>query len=255
MNRRSFRPVIATSLLLVCFSGVVAARELSFEDRVKAQQAIERVYWDHRIWPKENPGPKPPLSAVMPDSAIRTKVDDYLRMSALLDSYWHRPLRGEQLQAEIERMVRQTKAPGALRDLFGALGNDPFLIAECLARPTLAQRLVQSAFASDGLIHGAQREMLASKLSGVDSIAGLMRMDGDHAEITFVLDERSGAKSAPAGRMAFIATNPPARMAPCGRADTPVRTTMRSTCPAMSGTGRWPDSRAVSKSQGTATSG
>jgi hypothetical protein len=31
-----------------------------------------------------------------------------------------------------------------LREIFEALGNDPFVIAECLARPVLAERLVNS---------------------------------------------------------------------------------------------------------------
>ena len=28
-------------------------------ERVAFQQAIEEVYWRHRIWPTENPDPKP----------------------------------------------------------------------------------------------------------------------------------------------------------------------------------------------------
>jgi hypothetical protein len=42
---------------------------ITFEERVAAQRAVEEVYWNHRLWPKENPGPKPPLSAVIPDAA------------------------------------------------------------------------------------------------------------------------------------------------------------------------------------------
>jgi hypothetical protein len=34
---------------------------LTFADRVAYQRAIEDVYWQHRIWPKENAEPKPPL--------------------------------------------------------------------------------------------------------------------------------------------------------------------------------------------------
>src|SRR4029077_8680811 len=34
-------------------------RPLSFAERVAFQRAIEDVYWRHRIWPKENPAPKP----------------------------------------------------------------------------------------------------------------------------------------------------------------------------------------------------
>ena len=44
----------------------------------------------------------------------------------------------------MERMAQHTKQPEVLRELFEALGNDPFVIAECLARPALAERLVTS---------------------------------------------------------------------------------------------------------------
>src|SRR5262249_24988876 len=77
------------------------ARALSFADAVKAQPAIERVYWEHRIWPKENPTAKPPLEAVMPNSAIRAKVEDYLEKSNALERFWSRPIGSEQLQAEM----------------------------------------------------------------------------------------------------------------------------------------------------------
>ena len=42
----------------------------------------------------------------------------------------------------MERMGNRTKQPVVLRELFTALGNDPFVIAECLARPILAERRV-----------------------------------------------------------------------------------------------------------------
>jgi hypothetical protein len=37
-------------------------RTLRFADRVANQHAIEGVYWLHRIWPKENLGPKPSIA-------------------------------------------------------------------------------------------------------------------------------------------------------------------------------------------------
>jgi hypothetical protein len=36
-------------------------KTLTFAQRVAYQRAIEEVYWRHRIWPKENPVPKPRL--------------------------------------------------------------------------------------------------------------------------------------------------------------------------------------------------
>ena len=39
-------------------------------------------------------------------------------------------------------MAQNTRQPEVLQELFEALGNDPFVIAECLARPMLAERLL-----------------------------------------------------------------------------------------------------------------
>ena len=121
--------------------GSVAPRTLSLEERVSYQKAIEEVYWRHRIWPKERPDPKPSLDAVTSQKQLEKKVKDYLRNSQALEDYWQRPITAEQLQAEMDRMAKHTKQPEVLRELFEVLGNDPFIIAECLARPILAQRL------------------------------------------------------------------------------------------------------------------
>jgi len=117
-----------------------AAAGLTFAERVTYQRAIEEVYWRHRIWPKERPDPKPSLDAVMPEARLETKVADYLRNSQMLEDYWQRPITAEQLQAEMERMAQHTKQPEVLCELFEALGSDPFVIGECLARPALAER-------------------------------------------------------------------------------------------------------------------
>jgi N-acetylneuraminic acid mutarotase len=117
-------------------------RTLTFAERVAYQRAIEEVYWRHRIWPKERPDAKPSLDKVMSQAQIEKKVEDYLRKSQALEDYWQRPITAEQLQAEMDRMAKQTKQPEVLHELFEALGNDPFLIAECLARPALAERLL-----------------------------------------------------------------------------------------------------------------
>ena len=61
------------------------SRQLSFEDRVAYQRAIEDVYWRHRIWPKENSGRKPSLDEIMSQAEIENKVEDYLRNSKLLE--------------------------------------------------------------------------------------------------------------------------------------------------------------------------
>ena len=76
----------------------------------------------------------------MSQTQIEKKVEDYLRNSQALEEYRQKPIIAEQLQTEMDRMALNTKQPKVLRELFEALGNDPFVIAECLVRPTLVER-------------------------------------------------------------------------------------------------------------------
>jgi len=128
---------ITTATLLGFFRAetapTVSDRTLTFEERVAYQRAIEDVYWRHRIWPEERPDPKPSLDAVMNQAQLEKKVSDYLRNSRALENYWQRPITADQLQTEMDRMASHTKQPDVLRELFEVLGNDPSVIAECLA--------------------------------------------------------------------------------------------------------------------------
>jgi N-acetylneuraminic acid mutarotase len=130
----------------------VPKRTLTFTERVAYQRAIEEVYWRHRIWPRdggERPDPKPSLDALMSQAQLEKKVEDYLRKSQALEDYWQRPITADQLQAEMDRMAQHTKQPEVLHELFAALENDPFVIAECLAKPVLTERLVGDLSAPD----------------------------------------------------------------------------------------------------------
>src|ERR1043166_2316680 len=144
---RSRCTVLLVGIALFIGAGVARprqqqTRQLSMSERVGYQYAIEEVYWRHRIWPKENPSPKPPLDRVMSRAEIEKKVTDYLRNSQSLEDNWQRPITADQLQAEMERMAIHTKQPEVLQELFEALGNDSFVIAECLAKPILAEHLI-----------------------------------------------------------------------------------------------------------------
>jgi hypothetical protein len=122
----------------------VAKREptLTFAERVAHQRSIENVYWRHRIWPKERPDSKPSFDAVMSEARLEKKVADYMRESQTLEDHWQRPITPRQLQAEMDRMAQHTKQPQVLREIFQSLADDPLVIAECLARPLLAHRLL-----------------------------------------------------------------------------------------------------------------
>src|ERR1700730_11573246 len=159
---------------------------LTLADRVAYQRAIEEVYWRHRIWPKERPDPKPSLDEVMPSVQLEKKVEDYLRNSEALEDYWQKPISAEQLQAEIERMAQHTKQPEVLHELFAALGNDPFVIAECLARPALSERLVTDFYAYDQRFHGELKRRAEADLRAHHTVRQLKQTSGKYSEIKLV---------------------------------------------------------------------
>jgi N-acetylneuraminic acid mutarotase len=68
-------------------------------------------------------------------------VGGYLGKSQLVADRRGWPITASELQAEMERMASHTLHPRVLLELFGALDNDSFVIAECLARPLVAERL------------------------------------------------------------------------------------------------------------------
>ena len=146
------------SLILVLFTGTVGAAEtaapLTFEERVEAQRAIESVFHRHRIWPDVNPGPKPPLAAILSDTVLRARVADYLRKSDALDKLWNAAPSASDLQAELDRMARDTRDAAVLSELFAALGRDPRLIAETLARRTVVDRRLRSLYAREEKLPG-----------------------------------------------------------------------------------------------------
>jgi N-acetylneuraminic acid mutarotase len=150
-------------------------RELSFEDRVAAQRAIERVYWSHRIWPKDNPAPKPAFEDAVPESTLRQKVEDSLKGSAMLERIWGRRIAATQLQGEVNRIVRGTRQPAVLNELFHALGDDPPAIAETLARASLVNRLLHSLYAADDRIHASVRSQARAALATHPSLERLKR--------------------------------------------------------------------------------
>src|SRR5438132_13604935 len=183
-------------------SSTQTPRTLSFADRVAYQRAIEEVYWRHRIWPKEQSGPKPPLRKIMSQAQIEKKVEDYLRNSELLEQYWQRLITPDQLQAEMERMASHTKQPGVLREIFAALGNDPFVIAECLARPVLAERLLTELYAHDSRFHGELKRRAEAELRTHPSVREMKQTSGMYTEMEWIKsdstpDQNKGGSASP----------------------------------------------------------
>src|SRR5436305_2824952 len=195
---------IVTGTLLAFFRSEtptnVSQRTLTFAERVAYQHAIEDVYWHNRIWPKERPDAKPSLDAVMSQAQLEKKVADYLRKSQALEGYWRRPITAEQLQAEMDRMAKHTKQPEVLHEVFEALGNDPFVIAECLARPAIVERLITNWYAYDQRIHGDLKQRAKAELLAHPSVEQMKQLSGSYTEIEFIRSEsRREANGPPVG--------------------------------------------------------
>src|SRR6266540_2974675 len=159
---------------------------LTFADRVAYQWAVEDVYWRHRIWPDTNAGSKPSLDAVMSQAQLEKKVEEYLRNAQALEDYWQRPITPDQLQAEMERITSHTKQPGVLRELFAALGNDSYVIAECLARPLLTERLITELYAHDQRFHGELKRRAEAELRTHTTVTQMKQTSGLYSEIEWI---------------------------------------------------------------------
>jgi hypothetical protein len=121
---------------------------LSIEDRVRAADAIARVYHAYQI------GSNEPFELAVSRRALEQQVRMYLKQSVALERFWNTPITAGALQGELRRMATASRLPGRLREIYRALGNDPFLIEECLARPALADRLARSRFESERQVRG-----------------------------------------------------------------------------------------------------
>jgi hypothetical protein len=123
--------------LAISASTAICGQSLTLNERIFAQEKIERVYYKHRIWPQSNPDTKPMFELIVPRDLIQQKVISSMKKSAALN------ISSEMLQAELDRIAKTTRDPQMLKELFAALDNDPFLIAETLVRTSLASRMIR----------------------------------------------------------------------------------------------------------------
>ncbi|HZI93563.1 MAG TPA: MopE-related protein [Patescibacteria group bacterium] len=150
-------------LLLWGLSG--PGRVLTYEQRLDAQTAIERVYYSHQI------GATLPFEEAVPQETIMRKVATYIRETLVLEERWHTKITPDMLDAETSRITTGTQLPERLREVFEALGDDSFLIQETFVRAELVDRLAREAFAADPTIHAearARAEALRDRLTTGD---------------------------------------------------------------------------------------
>lgn len=167
----------------------IIMHSLTMEERIQCQTAIEKIYWAQRTWPKENLKPKPSFKELIKKGRIRTKIEDILKKSNALEIYWKKPITGEQLQAEIERIAIGTRKPQILKQIWDALDNNPYLIAECLARPNIADRMIRNWYASDERFHGEIKEKAEAELKKYLKPSQMKLMSGKYIEKEWLKSE------------------------------------------------------------------
>jgi len=130
--------VVVVLTLSGAFQSTTAAREISSEDRIRAQAAIERVYYQYQV------GATRSFEQAVPRAILEAKVRTYLEQSVALGARWGTPVTSEMLHAEMRRIARNTRLPDRLEEIYAALGHDDALVEECFARPLLVQRMLRS---------------------------------------------------------------------------------------------------------------
>jgi len=184
---RSLTPTLM--FLVVASTGITSARDLTLEERIHAQEAVERVYYSHQE------GTTRPFEEAVPRAVLERKVRTMLEQSSALEAIWNKPVTAEALQRETERIARGTRMPERLRELYAALGNDAFLFQETVARAALVDRLARSSFAADQKIH-ARASARAAALRR-DLLAGRIDPNSAHPARSTAVIRRSTSNREP----------------------------------------------------------
>ena len=85
-----------------------------------------------------------------------------------------------------------------LRELFAALGNDPMVIAECLARPVLTERLITELYTHDQRFHGELKRRAEAELRTHTTVMQMRQTSGTYTEIEWIKSDSPNNDSAPA---------------------------------------------------------
>jgi N-acetylneuraminic acid mutarotase len=197
------------SLVAVALSGFAVAPAASSGSPTAADdlRVIEAVRWSHRMWPSANAGAKPALDQILPADTFVARADDNARRITALRTYWGRTLSEREVQAELDRMARDSRAPEALREMFAALGNDPDRIAQALVLPAMTDRLIRRLYAYDASLQGATRHRAEKAVRRFQDPADMQRLasesKGEYSETSYF--ERRGDD---AGALAAEDTTP-----------------------------------------------
>ncbi len=164
-------------------------RSFDLAERVECRRVVERIYFEHRIWPSQNPGTKPPFESQFPNELLEEYVTETLKMGIALDRWWSDPVTPQQIQEEIDRMARESKDPAMLRELWEALGNDPLKIAECLARTILIEERIHRRYAFDPDLHQSTKSLAERDMALHKDFRNPVGSGGTYTEAVYAISQ------------------------------------------------------------------
>lgn len=137
--------VSAVVVAAIALLGPAAASAMPVDERVRCHAVLADIDWSETQWSSGNGQAKPARSAVLADSAIIDRVDDRLRMEAVLLADFGIRIEASLLQRELDRIAARTMMPDRLAHRFAALDNHAGRIAECMVRPYLVETFLRRA--------------------------------------------------------------------------------------------------------------
>lgn len=175
--------------IIMCSNLIFPQESISFQDRVKYQYFIEKIYYDNRIWPSKISS-KPEFEKVAKKGVIEKIVKDYLKKSVALEMLRGKEITAEELKQEMERIIKNSKDKKTLLKIFSTLNNDPFLIAEIVARKTLVERLAGKYYYWNKEIHNDLRNKAQEIFIGINPLNFAQRDFGKYLKIKIRKDLR-----------------------------------------------------------------
>ena len=176
-------------------------------DRLACGRLLADFEWARRTWPAENRSIRPARTSIVSDALLESRLDSQLRMQAALTDLYGIAPGAVELQAEMNRMVAQSRDPAALEAMYTALGRSPAAFAECVVRPELVERWLRHHFARDPEQHAAIRRAAEVWLAGERQVTALADSGGQHSVVRYLraepATERTDADAVPIGEAAW----------------------------------------------------
>ena len=159
---------------------------LTFEQRVSCFEAIEDVYWSHRIWPMPTRGRNPIATNSFPARRSPPRWRGRCCRKRLSSTCWVSLWHHIRFSGSSTGSPRAHSILGSWRMSPLSLDNDPALIAECFVRPRLVERLLHQNYAWDPALHRDLRDRALNELSEVGFLSDLVSTSAEVTEIAWV---------------------------------------------------------------------